>query len=140
MSSVISQYAESLITALCNAGLNAKRGFLAQFVEDIQSYPFIALQNSKESNCKYTDRTVTADRNMLLLISVCAGFDQDDSMDSALLSVRRALMKGKRILHLGESPVEGKFSVGEPEYFIPEGADHLYVCQVPITIQYTDTL
>ena len=140
MSSVISQYAESLITTLCNDGLNAKRGFLAQFVEDIQSYPFIALQNSKESNCKYTDRTVTADRNMLLLISVKAGFDQDDAMDSALLSIRSSLMKGKRVLYLGNAPTAGKFSVGEPEFFIPEGADHLYVCQFPITIQYTDTL
>lgn len=140
MSSVISQYAESLITTLCGAGLNAKRGFLAQFMEDISSYPFIALQNSKDSNCKHTDRTVTADRNMFLLISVAAGFDQDDQIDDALLSVRRALLKGNRVLHLGSAPTEGRFTLGEPEFFIPEGVDHLYVCQVPITIQYTDTL
>lgn len=138
--SEISTFANTLISRLCDSGLNAKRGFLAQFVDDIPAYPFIALQTGKDLNCKPTDKTVTADRSLLLLIAVSSGAGQDDEMDSALLSVRRSLFKGRRLLHLGDKPTDGRFTIGDAEFFIPEGADHLYVCQLQITIQYTDIL
>lgn len=137
--STISRYSERLVARLVDAGMFARRGFMAQFVEDIPTYPFVVLQPGKDSDSKLSRSGVTATRNSSLLIAVPVGRDQEDEMDSAVLATRSALAKDVvGLMRLGDKANEGVFTLGDPEFFIPEGLSHLYVCQMPVTIQYTD--
>lgn len=143
MKSNITLYADRLVTKLKNIpGASAEKGYLSQHLnsQSITSYPFFALQPAKESKNSNTDRTVTAVREYALLVAVEAGPSQDEDLDDALFDMRVALLKGNRLLSLGDNPAMGKFIVGEPEFFIPEGFESHYVAQLPVTITYTDEL
>ena len=129
--SKISTYSERLVSRLTDAGMFARRGFLAQYVDDIQKYPFVVLQPGKDSDSKLSRTGVTATRNSVLLIAVPVGNDQEDAMNLAVLATRGALAKGVTgKMNLGDSPGEGFFTIGDPEFFLPEGLNHLYVCQI----------
>lgn len=142
MKSNITLYAGRLVTKLKNIpGATAEKGYLAQYLSGgNMSYPFFALQPVDEPKSSNTDKTVSAERKYNLMVAVAAGPLQDEDLDDALFDMRVALLKGNRLLSLGDNPIAGKFTVGEPEFFLPEGFEDSFVAQIPITINYTDEL
>ena len=142
MKSKITVYENNLIAKLRNIeGSGADVGYLAQYIQsdDITGLPFFALQPSKETNLKTTNKTSTAIQNYDLVVAVKAGEGQSERMADALYDMRSATCKEAHILHLGDSPTEGKFTLGEAEFFTPEGFEQFYCAMLPVTIQYTDT-
>ena len=142
MKSNITLYSERFVTKLKNIpGAKAEKGYLAQHLSSGNaSYPFFALQPVDEQKNSNTNKTVSAERKYNLFVAVAAGPDQDEDLDDALFDMRVALLKGNRLLSLGDNPIAGKFTVGEPEFFLPEGFEDSFVAQIPITINYTDEL
>ena len=141
MKSNITLYADRLINKLkAIPGASAEKGFLAQHINsnNITSYPFFALQPTKETKSNCTSMAAAAEREFYLLVAVEAGPTQDEDLDDALFDMRNALFKGVRLLSLGDNPATGKFTIGEPEFFIPEGYEQTYVAQLTVTITYTD--
>lgn len=141
MKSNITLYTDRLINKLkAIPGASAEKGFLAQHIDsnNITSYPFFALQPTKETKSNCTSMAAAAEREFYLLVAVEVGPTQDADLDDALFDMRSALFKGVRLLSLGDNPTTGKFTIGEPEFFIPEGYEQTYVAQLPVTIAYTD--
>lgn len=142
MKSNITIYSGRLVTKLKNIpGAKAEKGYLAQHLSSGNtSYPFFALQPVDEQKNSNTNKTVSAERKYNLFVAVAAGPDQDEDLDDALFDMRVALLKDNRLLSLGDNPISGKFTIGEPEFFIPEGFEDSFVAQIPVTINYTDEL
>ena len=142
MKSNITLYSERFVTKLKNIpGAKAEKGYLAQHLSSGNtSYPFFSLQPVDEQKNSNTNKTVSAERKYNLFVAVAAGPDQDEDLDDALFDMRVALLKDNRLLSLGDNPITGKFTIGEPEFFIPEGFEFSFVAQIPVTINYTDEL
>jgi len=138
----ITLYSERFVTKLKNIpGAKAEKGYLAQHLSSGNtSYPFFSLQPVDEQKNSNTNKTVSAERKYNLFVAVAAGPDQDEDLDDALFDMRVALLKDNRLLSLGDNPITGKFTIGEPEFFIPEGFEFSFVAQIPVTINYTDEL
>lgn len=142
MKSNITLYSERFVTKLKNIpGAKAEKGYLAQHLSGGNtSYPFFSLQPVNESKNSNSNKTISAERKYNLMVAVAAGPDQDKDLDDALFDMRVALLKDNRLLSLGDNPITGKFTIGEPEFFIPEGFEDSFVAQIPVTINYTDEL
>jgi len=143
LKSNVTLYADRLINKLkAIPGASAEKGYLAQHIDNnsITGWPFFALQPTKETKSQPTNKTVSAERQFYLLVAVEVGPSQDEDLDDALFDMRVALFKDNRLLSLGDNPTTGKFTIGEPEFFIPEGYEQTYVAQLPVTISYTDEL
>lgn len=118
---------------------DVKSGFLAQHLhiaKGLTLSPLITLQPSTDDLRKTNEAQASAGRTYQLMVAVNAGPGQDDAMDLALHHVRSVLYYGNRQKQLGNN----SFDLGTTEFFIPEGYDHIYVSQTPITLNYTDSL
>lgn len=118
---------------------DVKAGFLAQFLHiarGLELSPLITLQPATDEPRKTNEAHLAAGRTYQLMIAVNAGHEQNDDMDWALHHVRSVLFYGNRHKQLGSNT----FELGNTEFFIPEGYDHIYVSQTPIVLNYTDQL
>lgn len=139
MSSIITQR-EALLSRLALVpGAEVRAGFLGQFLQigrGLGTSPLITLQPATDDPRRSTDSQLAASRQCNIMLAVNAGPEQDNHMDAALLALRSALHFGNRHRQLGNNT----FELGTTEFFIPEGHDHIYVSQTPITLNYNDQL
>jgi len=141
LKSKITLYENNLIEKLRTIdGAGAEIGFLAQYVdgEELETFPFFALQPSKETSSSRSNQTFTATQNYDLVVAVKAGDGQSERLADALFDLRSTLFKGVLMPHLGEERTDGKFDVDDAEFFVPEGFEQFYCALLPVTIQYTD--
>jgi len=122
-------------------GAGAEVGFLAQYIDsdELETFPFFALQPSKETNSHLSNKSNSTTQNYDLVVAVKAGEGQSERLADALFDMRSTLFKNVLLPHLGEERTEGQFKVDEAEFFVPEGFEQFYCASLPVTIQYTDT-
>lgn len=139
MSTTITQRQALIARLQAIPGADVRAGFLGQYLHiarGLEQSPLITLQPATDEPRKTNDTQLAAGRLCNIMLAVNAGPAQDDDMDAALLALRSALYYGNRLKQLGGNT----FELGTTEFFIPEGYDHIYVSQTPITLNYTDQL
>jgi len=128
-----------LVARLTAAGLTVEQGFMAQHIQKVGEGGLICLQPANEPAINIgSQNEVGASRRFNLVLAVLAGPGQLDAMDTLLLSLRRALLKDNRLKQLAPG---NHFDLPDGvDFFLPEGADHLFCAEQPITLKYRDEL